>query len=195
MSNISDLIIKTSSKFLNLYETKENAEWNTTADNIDAPKILEDIMQQVGWREGWPYCMAFSEAVYIQSYKAATAPSSVIEYISKLLNPSVMQSFNRVKSKGKVSIKPEVGSIFFMQKGFTGNGHAGIVIGYNEKTNKIATIEANTSPGVATTAERDRNGDGIYKKIRTLDFTEHQYNLHLKGFLNPIRWRNDGTII
>jgi hypothetical protein len=192
MSEISTLIIKIASKYLGLYETKENAEWNATADAVASPAQLESIMQAVGWKEGWPYCMAFCEAVWAEAYKAAGAPDSVKAYVKEKLTPSVMQSFNAVESR--VVKDPTPGSIFFMQKGFTGNGHAGIVVGYNPETKKIATIEANTSPNAAT-AEQDRNGDGIYKKIRTLDLKEHSYNLHLVGFLEPIRWRVDGTII
>jgi hypothetical protein len=72
-----------------------------------------------------------------------------------------------------------------MQKGTTATGHAGIVVGCDGKS--LATLEANTSPGKAISAEADRNGDGVYKKIRTLDFTKSS-GLHLLGFLHPIEW-------
>lgn len=128
-------------------------------------------------------CMAFSETIWRMAYKNLDAPVDIINDFSKKLNPSVMSSYNNFK--GSISKEPVPGSIFFMQKGTTANGHAGIVVGCDGKS--LATLEANTSPGKAISAEADRNGDGVYKKIRSLDFTKTS-GLHLLGFLHPIEW-------
>ncbi len=46
--------------------------------------------------------------------------------------------------------------------------HIGIVV-RPLKGGRIAAVEGNTSPGVgATTEERERDGDGVYVKVRTL---------------------------
>jgi hypothetical protein len=140
-------------------------------------------MIKSGWRTGLPYCMAWSEAIWRMAYSNIDAPSDIISDFSSKLNPSVMSSF--ANFKGRISKDPVPGSIFFMQKGKSANGHAGIVVACDG--NNIATIEGNTSAGKAISAEADRNGDGIFKKVRKLDFSVSS-GLYLKGFLHPIDW-------
>lgn len=183
---ISKEIIEVGSHFVNLFETKDNAEWRFIVDprkGKSESELLVSELKKSGWQSGWPYCMAFCETVWRLAYTNANAPTDILNDIAKKLNPSVMSSFNNVEDL--ISKTPVPGSIFFMQKGTSGNGHAGIVVASDGTS--IATLEANTSPGKAISAEADRNGDGIYKKIRTLDFKKSS-GLHLVGFLHPFEW-------
>ena len=190
-TEVGRLIVKHASIFVGLFETKANKEWARLVNGVQQEdNELEEVLKLVGWQPGWSYCAAFVEAVWRTAYKEVNAPKELQDLIASNLNPSVIKSYDNFKDR--ISQVPEPGSIFFMQKGFSGYGHAGIVVSSDGA--KFATIEGNTSPGSGT-AESERNGDGVYKRIRTLDFTKHTYNLHLIGFLNPIRWRRDGSII
>ena len=84
--------------------------------------------------------------------------------------------------KQSITKVPTPGSIIFFQLGKTDHGHAGIVV--NSDKGLIATIEGNTSNSDKASVSADRNGDGIYKKVRHLDFTVTN-SLHLIGFLSP----------
>ena len=186
-ADIGAQIIKTAMEFINLYETKSNAAWANVADSSTPPeegKEIHDAMLKTGWRDGLPYCMAFAETVWRLAYQEMGAPDAVINQFTKLLCPSVMTSYNAIKLAA--TKKPIPGSLFFMQSGGAATGHAGIVVSADSKS--IATIEGNTSPGHAASTEADRNGDGIYKKVRTLDFTVKSKGLHLLGFYNPVVW-------
>lgn len=186
IETISNEIIRVATHFINLYEVKANAEWRLITDPSKGKEEsyqIHEAMKASGWQDGWPYCAAFCESVWRLAYTNLQAPQSVLDDFGKKLCPSVMTSFNAFK--GRITHNPLPGSIFFMQKGKSANGHAGLVVGCDGKN--IATIEGNTSAGKAVSAEADRNGDGIFKKVRTLDFTETS-GLYLKGFLNPIVW-------
>lgn len=61
------------------------------------------------------------------------------------------------------SAKPgDTFGIYFSSKGRV--AHTGIVRGW--KGNYVVTIEANTSPAANATGEADRNGDGVWSKLR-----------------------------
>ncbi|MCU0588671.1 MAG: hypothetical protein MUF52_11020 [Syntrophobacteraceae bacterium] len=176
-------IISVATRFLNLYEVKSNELW----DNPDTAGVdpegheLNRMMKECGWQPGWPYCAAFCEAVWRAAYRNLGAPASLIKEIAEKLTPSVMQSFNNWGSS-RISRQPLPGSIFFMQKGKSGKGHAGLVV--KPGTTHFASIEGNTSPDPKD-AEADREGDGIFRRTRSLDFSP-KTGLWLRGFLNPI---------
>ena len=179
-------IIRVASHFVNLYETKSNAEWRFILDpskgKTESEELLR-VMKACGWQTGWSYCCSFVEAIWRTSYVNLHAPQSVVDGIAGKLTPSVMTSYNNYKTI--VTKEPIPGSIFFMRKGKSAFGHAGIVVGSNGT--EIATIEGNTSAGKAISDEADRNGDGIFKKQRPLSFKEST-GLYLLGFLAPIVW-------
>lgn len=177
-------IIVVASRFIGLQETKQNAEWDnpSTAGRDEAAEVLRKSLKAVGWLIGWPYCAAFVEACWRIAYSELGAPQELMDRISQRLTPSVMQSFNNWKTK--ISTEPEPGAIFFMQMGNTAHGHAGIVVQRNGDA--ISTIEGNTSP-MPGTAMADREGDGIFKKVRRLDFNQKS-GLWLRGFINPLAW-------
>jgi hypothetical protein len=188
MPNIPEIgqeIIQVALQFVNLHEVKSNAKWDNPdddqADELGAQ--LLKMMQETGWQTGWPYCAAFCEAVWRTAYKNLDAPKNVIKEIATKLTPSVMGSYKNWQSHIKREAQP--GAIFFMQKGDSGNGHAGIIV--KPGVVWFSSIEGNTSPDPQS-AEQDREGDGIFKRSRKMDFTRKSSALWLRGFLNPIKF-------
>jgi hypothetical protein len=176
-------IIKVATQFLNLKETANNSAWDNpdTAGQDSAAVKLRALLESVGWQAGWPYCMAFCKAVYTEAYKNLGASPQVQKLIAQRFSASVMKSFESCGKYAKQK-EPVAGAIFFMQKGDTYTGHAGIVV--NPGTTAFGTIEGNTSPSPGS-AQADREGDGEYKKVRTLDLKKKP-GLWLRGFLHPM---------
>lgn len=74
-------------------------------------------------------------------------------------------------------LRPEVGCIVIWEHGTTGQGHCGIVENVaDEKT--ITTVEGNTGPGEKS--EIVRNGDGVYRRIRSQSGT---FEMKILGYL------------
>lgn len=176
-------ILRVASDFLNLKETANNAAWDNpdTAGQDAAGTELRRLLETTGWQAGWPYCMAFCKAIYMQAYRNLGAPPEVLRLIAQRFTPSVMISYKNIGAFAQ-NKTPIAGSIFFMQKGDTGTGHAGLVVLPGQVN--FSTIEGNTSPSPGS-AQADREGDGVYKKVRSLDFTKKP-GLWLRGFLNPM---------
>lgn len=127
-------------------------------------------------------CAAWVESIWKQAYTSLGAPMELLVKITTRCSPSVMRTFKAWNSE--INMVPQPGAIFFMQFSQTDRGHAGIVIHANET--QFATIEANTSP-MPSSAMADREGDGIFRKVRQLNFQQRQ-GLWLRGFLNPIEF-------
>jgi LysM repeat protein len=177
-------IVTQAKRFVNLHEIESNARWDdpATAERDAEGSALRRALEEVEWQEGWPYCAAFCEAVWRLGYGEIGATPTVMRQIARRLNPSVMSSFRNWKEVGGITRTPTPGSIFFMQKGRTDRGHAGIVVRVFD--DRISTIEGNTSPDPKNAAA-DREGDGVFKRSRALRF-EHHKGLWLRGFLNPV---------
>jgi hypothetical protein len=183
-------IIEVAKRFVGLYETEQNRAWNNPATPEQDPEalLLEEMMKMVGWRPGWAYCQSFVAAIWKQAYKELSADEDIIRLIKETFTPSVLSSYNswnniaQVRPDIIVSKVPVPGSAFFMQYATSWKGHAGIVINSNDS--HIFTIEGNTSPA-PTSATSDREGDGIFKRIRKISFVPHS-GLYLKGFLHPL---------
>lgn len=176
IQQLGEEIIKVASRYVGLYETISNAEWTDKKKSAE----LVEMMTKAGWQKGWPYCQSFCESVWREAYENMGASPALMKEIFSKLNPSSVQS--RQNFQSQITKTPVPGAIFFMQKGTTGLGHAGIV--ESVKDGLVLTIEANTSPNVVS-SEKDREGDGIFRKSRALNFTPHS-KLFLVGFLNPI---------
>lgn len=175
---MSKAVIDYAKRFVGLHECKPNTEW--TSKSIPGCEALSEelieIMSKTGWVKSWPYCAAFVDGVYREIYKNDPVKLAIIK---KCLGPSVMTMFR--DSKKYFTKTPTPGSIFIMQKASGGNGHAGLV-GDAILKDSFSTIEGNTSPA-PTTAAKDREGDGIYAKVRKLNFV-HSDGLHLLGFID-----------
>lgn len=169
-------ILRVASQFIDMHEISSNAQWSRPVDS----KLLLELMQKTGWQKGWPYCAAFVEACYGTACQQFDVPE-IEKIVRAKFTPSVMQTYNNVKQFVHTNT-PKPGSVFFMQKGASALGHAGLVILAGEKT--MCTVEGNTSPGVVD-ANADREGDGVYMKIRRITFVKSS-GLHLLGFLDPM---------
>lgn len=171
-------VIEVAKRFVNLTECKPNAQWNSkTVANCDQLSVeLLELMKQTGWTPPLPYCAAFVDGVYREAYKDEPEKLAIIK---KVLTPSAMQSYNNAKAYW--SKTPVPGCIFVMQMANGTTGHCGIV-GESITKDSFSTIEGNTSPGPSS-GERDRNGDGVYSKVRKMNFT-HSDSLHLIGFID-----------
>lgn len=180
---VGNKIVETAAHFVNLYETRQNAVWDNpdTAGEDPEGDALRRMMEACGWQAGWPYCAAFCEAMWHTVYQELGAPEPLRKEIAQKLTPSVMKSFNNWGEE-RTTHTPLRGAIFFMQKGDSGYGHAGIVV--KSTGSVISTIEGNTMPD-PTDAAMDREGDGVFRRTRSLDFTRKS-GLWLRGFLNPI---------
>lgn len=181
---VAEIIIRNAKRFTGLYETVSNAEWDDpTTPGIDArARELRAALIASGLRPGDAYCMTFAKAIWSISYAEAAAPVALIAKIRTLLSPSVMNSFTACRAQGLITTRPVPGAIFFMRKGDSWSGHAGIVTAVGATS--FSTAEGNTSPR-PNTPEADREGDGVFEKERSLRISRTA-GLWLCGFLNPL---------
>lgn len=173
-------IIEAALEFAGLHEIQNNVAWS---DPVLSAK-LQTKLKEVGWQPGWAYCASFVEMAWLNGYRNVGATKPMLTLLQKVLTPSVMTSFTNAK-KYALSKDPKPGSIFFMQKGSAWLGHEGIILGGGGGA--IATIEGNTSSQVQSD-EEDREGDGIYVKLRPTGPSrwKKQSGLWFRGYLNPL---------
>jgi len=174
-------IIELASQFAGLTEVRQNAAWDDlqTKGIDERAKRLRAILEAAGHQPGWPYCMSFCRAIYIEAYKGTEHEKTV----RALLSAHVMTSWGNCIKKKLTSKTPKEGAIFFMQKGTTSYGHAGLVVA--DIGGGMKTVEGNTSAQPAK-GEADRNGDGVYFKKRSTEITGAKgAGMHLIGFLHP----------
>jgi hypothetical protein len=158
----AQLVILQARRYVGLFEKVQNTKWdNPTTPGLDpiALELATDLLT-VGWQLGWAYCIAFQEMLFRKVAKANGLINTEKLY-SGILNPSVIQSYDRAKAEGFISPTPSVGSIMFMRNGSSDLGHAELVT--FSGVNTMQTIGANTSPQ-AGTPEDEREGDGIFAK-------------------------------
>ncbi len=178
------MVVEIASRYLNLTEVKSNQEWDlvsTPGKDWQAQEFKDGIISIGGHQDGWAYCMSSSKFWYIAALRQLQTPENIVQEYNKLLNVSVVKSYTNCLKAGKIVKPPSIGSIFFMQKGNSGFGHAGIC---TSEGNPFSTIEANTSAN-PTSADQDREGQGIFTKKRKLNFSKTS-GLYLLGFLPPI---------
>jgi hypothetical protein len=169
-------ILREAQRFLDMYEIAPNAQWSRPVDS----EALVALMRATGWKPGWPYCAAFVEACYGAAAGKLAGPE-VEALVRAKFAIHVLTTYRNVQARTHQG-RPVPGSVFFMRKGQTSEGHTGLVLMAGERT--MVTIEGNTSPG-ARTAASDREGDGIYFRIRPLTVAPSP-GLHLIGFLDPL---------
>lgn len=131
-------------------------------------KIVGLLQSTIGKSESEPWCMALiqSAIAFIETFncKSGVYPS---EHCLTVWNKSVCE---------KPAI-PKAGDIVIWQFNGTSKGHAGVVLSVDK--NGMTTIEGNTGPLVK---EIEREGDGVYKKLRSLQGSE---KMRVVGFLRP----------
>ena len=129
----------------------------TTAKTGNNDGEVVKYLTSVGLAKGDPYCAAFVYWCGQQSLgKANPFPRSGY-------SPDMVRQPGWIKGRGPTPEPGDTFGIYFSSKGRV--AHTGFVAGL--KGNSIATIEANTSPQPAA-GEADRNGDGVWRKIRPL---------------------------
>lgn len=182
IKRIAARIIAAGTKYLNLTEVAPNKKWDNLATKGEDPaaKQLLDAMLATGWQTGWPYCAAFAEACWREGY----AGRSELSLIAKNITPSAMGTWENFTRLKRTSQKPKPGALMIWQNGNTWQGHVAIVVEAAPREQHVITIEGNTSPNPGT-VQSDREGDGVYRKTRMLEFTEKSRGLNLKGFINP----------
>lgn len=111
----------------------------------------------VGLKSGDPYCAAF---IFWCGREALGAKNP---FPRSGYAPDMVRSAGWIKGKGTTPEPGDIFGIWFANKGRI--AHAGFV--EKQKGNSIVTVEANTSPQTAS-GEADRNGDGVWRKIRPL---------------------------
>lgn len=175
---MTNKVIELAKRYVGLHECKPNAQWTSKSiPDCDARSTeLLEMMGKTHWQPSWAYCAAFVGGLYLEAYKDDALKLATLK---KILTPSVMTTY--INGKKYASKTPTPGSIFIMQMGTGGNGHCGLVTESILK-DSFSTIEGNTSPSPLTAAQ-DRNGDGIYAKVRKLNFT-HSDKLNLIGFID-----------
>lgn len=142
------------------------------------PKIMQEFLD-VGFVKGHAYCVYTTEVIWMRVYKGI---NDLGKLFKTLFSGSATKTYKQFKEYGwNVGQVPEVGSIVIWRliKGGkpSWKGHAGIVIGYDDKY--IYTTEGNTNGGGS------REGDGIYPKQRKYAYKVSN-GLQLEGFIYPV---------
>lgn len=183
VKKISARIIAAATKYLNLTEVAPNAKWdnlNTRGEDPTAKELLT-AMLATGWQTGWPYCAAFAEACWREGY----AGRPELPLIAKNITPSAMGTWENFSVLKRTTQKPFPGALMIWQNGTSWQGHVGIVVeAAPRREMHVITIEGNTAPNPSS-VQSDREGDGVYRKTRLIDFTQKSKGLNLKGFINP----------
>lgn len=177
--DIGAKVISSAARFVGLTEVRSNTSWDlivTAGKDAIAEEFHAELLR-VGWQDGWPYCAAFCEVAWKMAYQGRPE----LPKVRTMLTPGVLQSFHNAAEQGWTSKEPKIGAIGIMRNGETEHGHAFLIRGWT--SDKIATIEANTSPASGDPL-RDREGDGVYMKERNFVFAPTT-GLHLIGFIHP----------
>mgnify|MGYP000379049915 CR=1 FL=1 len=121
----------------------------------DGPVVK--YLTSVGLAKGDPYCAAF---VYWCGREALGAGNP---FPRSGWSPDMVNRPDWLRGKGRLPEPGDTFGIYFASKGRV--AHTGLVAAVGR--NSLTTIEANTSPQPAS-GEADRNGDGVWRKIRPL---------------------------
>lgn len=139
-------------------------------------KSFEKKMQAVGFVKSYAWCALFAELVWTEAY----AGSGLVAKLRKLFSASATTTFKNFDIDGtfKTSKVPQVGAVAIWRHGSGWQGHAGIVVGMNER--EIHTVEGNTN------AAGGREGIEVAKKTRNWMGEAYKPNgLNLVGFILP----------
>lgn len=168
-SEVGARAVMRAAHFVGLTEVRNNVSWG---DSALAAEFKAELLR-TGWESGWPYCAAFCEVVWRYAYQGrAELPT-----VKAMLTAGCLQTYNNAVNEGWVSKIPCVGSIGIMKNGATEKGHAFIVASVGDDV--LTTIEGNTFA-----ESESREGDGVYRKHRVLEFRPTT-GLHLLGFVTP----------
>ena len=112
-----------------------------------------------------PWCAMFVQYVTDKAAK----PQGLANPLDGVKLEAYVESYHEwAKTNNKLVEVPVKGDLALFSFGGQRFDHIGIVLTPPSASGRFTTVEGNTSPGVgATTAEREREGDGVYIKDRT----------------------------
>lgn len=121
----------------------------------DGPVVK--YLRSVGLYAGDPYCAAFVH----WCGREALGPAN--PFPRSGYSPDFVTRPTWVRGRGTTPAPGDAFGIYFPAKGRI--AHTGLVRGIQGRS--MRTVEANTSPA-ASSGEADRNGDGVWSKLRPL---------------------------
>lgn len=130
-------------------------------------KMIEAFQATIGGACGESWCLSFVQSIigYVEDRLGVSCDLHLTEHCLTLWDKT---------SKDSKFKDPIPGDLVLWRYGETTKGHVGIVLKNDFKV--ISTAEGNTGPGGIV----ERNGDGVYKKIRAKIGTS---NMHLLGYI------------
>lgn len=173
-------LIEIAKRYEGYIETKPNSEWDDP-DVFGKQKAESDLLKSYmdkvsGWDSGAAYCSAFVGAIVCMTLEKCGLPTK--KFLSSW-TAHVMTNVRYLQQKSILSLTPSLGSIWLARFGITSSGHTGFVI--DIQADNIITIEGNTSSGETKDQNKQRAGDGIYKR----KFSKFgRGNLRTEGYLS-----------
>lgn len=146
---------------------------------------IEQLWAATSYPDGWlkrePYCAAF--VCWCVREAAERDPTLSVRVPPREASCKGWKEWARNPAAGVLIFKPG-DSVYKPAPGDIVNylpnlSHIGIVEELRGDT--IATIEANSTIGVPNGSSADREGGGIYRKVRKLSFAGEFYRLPLRG--------------
>lgn len=173
---ILDKITNFAMKWEGIEELPGNGGWKN--------KEFQDLMEEVGWQKGWPWCAAFCKMIYYNVFKQVS--QSISDWIMNDFTASATETYEICEQSPRwttIIKQPVEGSVVCWQHGNSWKGHEGIVIepGAGEIDSYFKSLEGNT----------DDSGSrlGIKVALRTrrnnFTYTEKEKGLHVIGFITP----------
>lgn len=152
-----------SEEFEGFVEIKNNALW----DDPDikgwqkemSDKLTAYMLKIKPWGLGEPYCAAAVGAFVCMALEDC---GLLTEKFISLWTAHVMTNVRMLKSKKILSITPSLGSVWLAKFGDTDSGHTGVVNDING--DNLITLEANTVSGPTTDQQKQRSGNGIFRR-------------------------------
>ena len=134
-------------------------------------EMVKTFQATVGGVCGEAWCLSFVQAItaYVEDRMGVVSNLPLTEHVLTLWDKTPKRA--RIAEK---DIRP--GDLILWRYGTTQKGHIGIILGAHYKV--VTTVEGNTGP----TGIVEREGDGVYKKIRARTGTTM---MHVQGFLRP----------
>lgn len=144
-------------------ETKNNAEWDDPNQagwqKEQSDKLVKYMSKIKPWVKGAPYCSAAVGAIIIMALEDCKLQTLKFESI---WTAHVMTNVRLLKFKHILSITPSLGCVWLAKFGNTDSGHTGMVI--DIKSDELITIEGNTVPGQTVNQQKQRAGDGFFRR-------------------------------
>lgn len=134
---------------------KSTLAWREASGRNDGPEI-ERILSVVGLQgTGSPYCAVYCVFCYESGGVGSKIPHSA-------WSPDLVKNPSWLRGHGETPRPSDVFGIWFNSKGRV--AHVGLIEKWGDGA--ATTIEGNTGPGSSSGTERDREGEGVFKRWR-----------------------------